>query len=76
MAYFPDENTCPALMRDGRKECLQGRSQGRVPAVPEPPPPPHASRNPPLLFLTAILSQQECNGLSIPVILRFVLCLQ
>ena len=35
-----------------------------------------ASRNPPLLFLTVILSQQECNGLSIPEILRFVLCLQ
>ena len=31
---------------------------------------------PPLLFLTVILSQQECNELSIPEILRFVLCLQ
>ena len=31
--------------------------------------PPLAPRNPPLLFLTVILSQQECNGLSIPEIL-------
>ena len=45
----------------------QGRSQGRVPGVPEPLP---------FLFLTVILSQQECNGLSNPEILRFVLCLQ
>ena len=37
--------------------------------VKEPPPPP-------LLFLGVILSQQECNGLSVPEILRFVLSLQ
>ena len=30
--------------------------------------PPLAPRNPPLLFLTVILFQQECNGLSIPEI--------
>ena len=52
----------------------QGRSQGRVPGVKGTP----LSRlgTPPLLFLTVILSQQECNGLSILEILRFVLCLQ
>ena len=30
--------------------------------------PPLVPRNPPLLFLTVILFQQECNGLSIPEI--------
>ena len=39
-------------------------------------PPPSRVKEPPILFLTVILSQQECNGLSIPEILRFVLCLQ
>ena len=40
-----------------------GRSQGRVSGVPEPP----LSRQgpPPLLFLTVILSQQECNALEV-----------
>ena len=40
-----------------------GRSQGRVSGVPEPP----LSRQgpPPLLFLTMILSQQECNALEV-----------
>ena len=33
-------------------------------------------RNPPSPIFTAILSQQECNGLAIPEILRFVLSLQ
>ena len=31
--------------------------------------PPSCAKEPPLLFLTVILSQQECNGLSIPEIL-------
>ena len=70
---FPRYSKFPFLYRDSRG-ARQGRNQGRVPVVPEPP----LSRQgaPPLLFLIVILSEQECNGLSIPEILRFVLCLQ
>ena len=51
----------------------QERSQERVPGVPKSPLP--LAKEPPLLFLTVILSQQERNELSISEILRFV-CLQ
>ena len=58
----------------------QGRrySQGRVPGVPEPPLSRQGTPPPPprLSYFYSDLSQEECNGLAIPEILRFVLSLQ
>ena len=69
---FPRYSKFPFLYRDSRG-ARRGVARGGFQGFQNPP---SRVKEPPLLFLTVILYEQECNGLSIPEILRFVLCLQ